>query len=100
MSATDTDGIVVDGLVKHFRVHRREAGLGASVRSLVRRRHDIVRAVDEISFAIARGEVVGFLGPNGAGKTTPSSACPGCSTRAQAGCACSVTSRHGAIVTS
>jgi ABC-2 type transport system ATP-binding protein len=28
------------------------------------------RAVDGISFAVARGRVVGFLGPNGAGKTT------------------------------
>src|SRR6201984_1093381 len=27
-------------------------------------------AVDEISFQVARGEIVGFLGPNGAGKTT------------------------------
>ena len=29
-----------------------------------------MRAVDEVSFAVAPGEVVGFLGPNGAGKTT------------------------------
>ena len=29
-----------------------------------------LKAVDEVSFAIDRGEVVGFLGPNGAGKTT------------------------------
>ena len=29
-----------------------------------------VRAVDDLSFSVARGEIVGFLGPNGAGKTT------------------------------
>jgi ABC-2 type transport system ATP-binding protein len=29
-----------------------------------------VLAVDQLSFAVERGEVVGFLGPNGAGKTT------------------------------
>src|SRR6267378_2754311 len=28
------------------------------------------RAVDDVSFSIARGEIVGLLGPNGAGKTT------------------------------
>ena len=60
----------VAGLTKVFRVPEREAGLAAAARSLVRRRWREVRAVDEISFEIAAGEVVGFLGPNGAGKTT------------------------------
>lgn len=29
-----------------------------------------LKAVDAVSFEVARGEIYGFLGPNGAGKTT------------------------------
>ena len=36
----------------------------------VSKRYGPVLAVDRLSFAVERGEVVGFLGPNGAGKTT------------------------------
>jgi ABC-2 type transport system ATP-binding protein len=41
-----------------------------SVRSFFRRQYRVVRAVEDISFTIDPGEIVGFLGPNGAGKTT------------------------------
>lgn len=41
----------------------------AEVRSL-RRRYGTVLALDDVSFSIRSGEVLGFLGPNGAGKTT------------------------------
>lgn len=44
-----SDLVVVDGLTKRF---------GSII------------AVDQVSFAIAPGELVGFLGPNGSGKTT------------------------------
>jgi ABC-2 type transport system ATP-binding protein len=62
--------IKVSALSKHFKVPVREAGLKASFKSLFHRTYKTVKAVDQISFEIGPGEVVGFLGPNGAGKTT------------------------------
>ncbi|WP_030852176.1 ABC transporter ATP-binding protein [Streptomyces sp. NRRL F-4474] len=54
--------ISLDGVEKVFDVRRRVG--------LMRREKRQVRAVDGISFTVARGEVVGYIGPNGAGKST------------------------------
>jgi ABC-2 type transport system ATP-binding protein len=62
--------IEVNGLTKHFRVHQKAAGLSGSLRGLFKREYRTVKAVEDVTFAISEGEVVGFLGPNGAGKTT------------------------------
>jgi len=62
--------VSVQALRKHYTVHKRPPGLKAALGSLFRRTPSVVKAVDGISFEIARGERVGFLGPNGAGKTT------------------------------
>jgi ABC-2 type transport system ATP-binding protein len=70
LTAREAPTVHVAGLTKVFRVPVREGGLRAAVKSLFRREHRNIRAVDDISFDIAPGEVVGFLGPNGAGKTT------------------------------
>jgi ABC-2 type transport system ATP-binding protein len=70
MHSSHDPAITIDRLSKHFQVPTREAGLKAAVVSLFHRTHKTVKAVDEISFTIQPGEVVGFLGPNGAGKTT------------------------------
>lgn len=66
----DQPQIQLNRLQKVYRVHEREAGAGASIRSLFHRKYKEVHAVEEVSFSVLPGEMVGFLGPNGAGKTT------------------------------
>jgi len=62
--------ISVSNLKKFFKVYKKEPGLTGSIKSLFHRKYEEVKAVDDISFEIEEGELVGFIGPNGAGKTT------------------------------
>ena len=62
--------VQVDKLTKEFRVFKKEPGLKGSFKALFKRKYQGVRAVNEVSFTMGEGEIIGFLGPNGAGKTT------------------------------
>lgn len=62
--------IHVSGLRKTFKTHKREAGLGNALRSLLHREYVVKEALRGISFEVEQGELVGFIGPNGAGKST------------------------------
>lgn len=65
------DSIIrVSHLTKHYSVYKKQPGLGGSFKSLFHRTYETVKAVDDISFEIPQGELIGFIGPNGAGKTT------------------------------
>lgn len=62
--------ISVSHLSKYYSIHKNEPGFLGSIKSIVSRSYETVKAVDDISFAINEGELIGFIGPNGAGKTT------------------------------
>ena len=62
--------IVVDQLRKTYRVHERDPGIAGALKAMLRPRHRTVQALDGVSFALERGELLGFIGPNGAGKST------------------------------
>jgi len=57
-------------LTKTFRTLKRQPGFAGAIRTLFSNEYEEVWAVDDVSFSIEPGELVGYLGPNGAGKST------------------------------
>jgi ABC-2 type transport system ATP-binding protein len=62
--------IIAQNLSKSYSVAIKEPGIKATINHFFQRKYRNIKAVEDVSFEISPGEIVGFLGPNGAGKTT------------------------------
>lgn len=62
--------IKVENLSKDFKINKKYAGFKGAIKSFFTSEYTIKKAVDNISFEINDGEIVGYIGANGAGKST------------------------------
>lgn len=62
--------IQVEHVTKQFTIYEKEPGLKGVFKSFIKAKKIIKTAVDDVSFSVKQGEIVGYIGPNGAGKST------------------------------
>ncbi|WP_129728517.1 MULTISPECIES: ABC transporter ATP-binding protein [Bacillaceae] len=65
-----SNAIEVKDLRKEFVAYSSRSGLKGAFRDLFNRNYKVVRAVNDISFTVKQGEMIGYIGENGAGKST------------------------------
>ncbi len=62
--------IELKNINKTFKVAKRNAGLHEAVKAMFRKEYTFIQALNDVSFTINDGEMVGYIGPNGAGKSS------------------------------
>lgn len=62
--------IVCENISKYYEVYKSEPGIKGAFKNFLNRKVEKKLALDDVSFSIERGRIVGLLGSNGAGKTT------------------------------
>lgn len=62
--------ITLEHVRKTYKVSKRDAGFLSACKSLFHKEYELIHALDDVSFTISDGEMVGYIGPNGAGKSS------------------------------
>ncbi len=62
--------ITMEHVCKSYKIAKRNAGFGEACKALFHREYKTIHALNDVSFTIRDGEMVGYIGPNGAGKSS------------------------------
>ncbi len=62
--------ITMEHICKSYKIAKRNAGFGEACKALFHRKYEKIYALNDITFTIKDGEMVGYIGPNGAGKSS------------------------------
>ena len=62
--------ITMEQVCKSYKIAKRNAGFREACKALFHREYEVIHALNEVSFTIQDGEMVGYIGPNGAGKSS------------------------------
>ena len=58
--------ITMEHVCKSYKIAKRNEGFGKDCKAFFHRENEVIHALDDVSFTINNGEMVGYIGPNGA----------------------------------